>query len=919
MNQAQLAIVIKAVDQASAELAKVKGQLGNMGAAAADAQSRLGGFGSALKGIGTMAAGVVGGLVAFNAIQGVFGGLSESVIGFNARLEQSTVAWETMLGSADAAKSMLDDLKSFAAKTPFEFPELEESSRRLVAMGFSAEQVIPLMTDIGNAAAGVGKGSEGVNRIVTALGQMQAKTKVSAQEMMQMTELGIPAWDLLAEAVGKPVPEVMKLASQGKIASATFIQAFQQFSQQNYGDLMQRQSKTFLGAMSTIKDSLTMTTATAFKPLFDGISSLAVKLADFLSSDQVQEWANRITNILAGVGRIMGWLGEVVGKVLGEIGRLWEEHGQGLIDTITVNWRNVQSIVGHALAAIGDLIDMVLATLSGDWAGAWESFRKIVWEAWAGIIDIVANSAEAVIGIIETVGSALGQDWGKGWRANIEQFRADAKAAGASVLGLADAYNSAAQEMKKGKFSQMIADWSKQLGDIFQGVNYGQDTAIMAARRWREEAEKIPPVLDDGASAAKQLGPAINEIVNALVQMHPATRAVAAEVAMWQQNIANVNLAIQANQDQLKAAQAEYSRMSERLSRLSEQLSAAKQRFSDLQNVQFIGEGAMSEQIYQLQRQILGLEIQKLKLPAGMDASQIDKQIEELRRELELLQKESEYTYGDMRRQVQKAAEGVKEEMTLDAALAAIGQTKTEIDRLTSAVSAQEAAMRAQQNVINSIQAAGEALNRTLQAYQANLAEAQRKQDLLTQALQLAYNWLLNDRTKFTELGAEGERIAGVMDIKARELLASVSGAASDTSTTSADTLAKMVANYQTSMAQALTEVGKVQGALNAIPRDIWTYVHTVMLPLEGAGATPRQYGGPVWPGTAYIVGERGPELFVPHTSGQIVPNSDLGAAGNVYVTVNVSGSVISEQNLVDAVHAGLVRKARNNGGRLLS
>jgi len=45
--------------------------------------------------------------------------------------------------------------------------------------------------------------------------------------------------------------------------------------------------------------------------------------------------------------------------------------------------------------------------------------------------------------------------------------------------------------------------------------------------------------------------------------------------------------------------------------------------------------------------------------------------------------------------------------------------------------------------------------------------------------------------------------------------------------------------------------------------------------------------GGPVKGNTPYIVGEKGPELFMPHTAGNIVPNHRLGAGGAVNVTVN--------------------------------
>ncbi|MFN9958231.1 MAG: hypothetical protein ACK55I_34445, partial [bacterium] len=52
-------------------------------------------------------------------------------------------------------------------------------------------------------------------------------------------------------------------------------------------------------------------------------------------------------------------------------------------------------------------------------------------------------------------------------------------------------------------------------------------------------------------------------------------------------------------------------------------------------------------------------------------------------------------------------------------------------------------------------------------------------------------------------------------------------------------------------------------------------------------GLGKRAAGGPVSAGSPYIVGERGPELFVPGRSGTIVPNDKMGGE-NVNVVVNV-------------------------------
>ncbi len=62
---------------------------------------------------------------------------------------------------------------------------------------------------------------------------------------------------------------------------------------------------------------------------------------------------------------------------------------------------------------------------------------------------------------------------------------------------------------------------------------------------------------------------------------------------------------------------------------------------------------------------------------------------------------------------------------------------------------------------------------------------------------------------------------------------------------------------------------------------------------LPGIGGFFRANGGPVSAGKSYMVGERGPEMFVPNTGGRIVPNSDMGSATNIVVNVDASGSSV--------------------------
>jgi phage-related minor tail protein len=65
-----------------------------------------------------------------------------------------------------------------------------------------------------------------------------------------------------------------------------------------------------------------------------------------------------------------------------------------------------------------------------------------------------------------------------------------------------------------------------------------------------------------------------------------------------------------------------------------------------------------------------------------------------------------------------------------------------------------------------------------------------------------------------------------------------------------------------------------------------------------------RAKGGSVSKGRPYIVGELGPELFVPNRSGTIVPNKSMGGEANVTVNVDASGSTV-EGNANEAAQLG--------------
>jgi len=225
--------------------------------------------------------------------------------------EQAQVAFTTLLGSAEKAQAFLAELRDFAARTPFEMAGLQDSSRKLLAFGFTAQQIIPMLTAVGDAVGSLGGSAEVMDRVVYALGQMQAKGKVSAEEMMQLAETGIPVWKMLADEIGVSIPEAMKMAEKGAISAGQAIPAILEGMQKKFGGGMAEQSQTLLGMWSTTMDNLktagvqageAITEALNLKEVLGGVNDALGRLPAMLDGLDLKQWAQDNATALTALG-----------------------------------------------------------------------------------------------------------------------------------------------------------------------------------------------------------------------------------------------------------------------------------------------------------------------------------------------------------------------------------------------------------------------------------------------------------------------------------------------------------------------------------------------------------------------------------------------------------------------------------------
>lgn len=235
MDERQLQIVLRARDEASRVLRGVADET--------DGLTSL--FRNNYKQAAVMAAGVLAGL----------GAMTKAAIDNAASYEQNRIAFESMLGSAGKARTLLEEVSAFARKTPFELPQVVEGSKRLIAYGIAMKDVIPTFRMLGDIAAGVG--TDKLPQLITAFGQVQAKGKLMGTELLQFTEAGVNLGGQLQKSFGVTREELEKMISSGQVTSAQVTQALRAMTSEGglFFQGMERQATSFNGVMSNINDS----------------------------------------------------------------------------------------------------------------------------------------------------------------------------------------------------------------------------------------------------------------------------------------------------------------------------------------------------------------------------------------------------------------------------------------------------------------------------------------------------------------------------------------------------------------------------------------------------------------------------------------------------------------------------------------
>lgn len=199
---------------------------------------------------------------------------------FTKELETAHVAYSNLFGDIELAEEFINVLKDFAAKTPFSFTESEKAAKRLLAYGIEYKNVMYVMQGVLSAASIQGDSAK-IESISRALGQIYTYGKLMTQEIRQLSEAGIPAYEILQEELGLTQEQLANLGNEG-IKADVAINALVDGIQKRFGTAAEAAARTTSGIISNIKDNATMLFTTLFEPFTTFLKSGLAALGSFL-------------------------------------------------------------------------------------------------------------------------------------------------------------------------------------------------------------------------------------------------------------------------------------------------------------------------------------------------------------------------------------------------------------------------------------------------------------------------------------------------------------------------------------------------------------------------------------------------------------------------------------------------------------
>ena len=377
MNLFELFVKIGVDDQASGTISKVTQGLG--------------------KGLVTAAKVSTATITAAGAAITTLGGIG---LNYNKQMETYTSNFKVMLGDMQKATNKVQELKEFAAKTPFEMSDLANATQTLLAFGVESEKTSGIMQMLGDVSLG---NSEKFQSLALVFGQVSSQGKLMGQDLLQMINAGFNPLQVISERTGESVASLKDKMSKGQIGIEEVTQAFKWATEEGgkFFNGMQEGSKTLEGRISTLKDNVVALLGEVFLPISETLTNEIIPSAIGAVDELANAFKEGGTVGLIEAGGAM--IGDLVSGIVEESPKLISTADKlisSLVNSIKQNKSQITSGAVSIIKTLGEAILSLIPELA-------ETSIDILMGLIDGIVENAPMLVDAAVSVIEKLSALL--------------------------------------------------------------------------------------------------------------------------------------------------------------------------------------------------------------------------------------------------------------------------------------------------------------------------------------------------------------------------------------------------------------------------------------------------------------------------------------------------------------------------------
>ena len=256
---------------------------------------------------------------------------------------------------ADQADLLISKMKEIGETSAYDGSALIPMARLWVNVGDNAETAISKMNKIVDAGSAYGLTQEQIQNCTLALTQMAGAGKIDAGNMNQLTNDGIPAWQLLSDAMGMPVEQLRDMASKGDLTADSLNALWDGLVAKTQGASAEMQG-TLMSHFTNLEESAQNSLA--------GIGDIISKAFDVSGIlETAGEYVDQFKEHIASINEAIAAGGDPATAIINEISAVSPAIG-AVVNTALAGFNAIKAVISENITLIKNIAIGVTAAVA---------------------------------------------------------------------------------------------------------------------------------------------------------------------------------------------------------------------------------------------------------------------------------------------------------------------------------------------------------------------------------------------------------------------------------------------------------------------------------------------------------------------------------------------------------------------------